>query len=137
MATDSIGVQRRRFVSICQIESDINKRPSHPLNRPPGEWQHLAELTSSLLQSCPPVRSSVLSFAYPIITAHLQTISQQQQVDGKGRQKRQWPPSANQPVESFILSVLSEVSATINLFLMRRIVYNLYNFFAKIGCRCM
>lgn len=111
MTANNIGVQIRRFVAVCQSESDPARGSSHPFNRPLGEWQHLTELTASLIQSCPPVRASVLNFTYPIVVAHLQNISQQQQIsaDGKTQPKRKSQSTPNPPVEKFILSVFSEV----------------------------
>ncbi|VDL64450.1 unnamed protein product [Hymenolepis diminuta] len=107
MSAEGVGVLLRRFVAICQREADINAR-SHPLNRPPGEWSHLSEDLTTLLQSCPPSRLAILSFVHPIIVAYLQSISQKP-VDSSSPLKRKSLPSAA-PVESFILNVLAAVS---------------------------
>uniref|UniRef100_A0A5K3F6N8 HECT domain-containing protein n=1 Tax=Mesocestoides corti TaxID=53468 RepID=A0A5K3F6N8_MESCO len=120
MMSNNIGAQLRRFVSICQSEADSNSRLTHPLNRAPGEWQHLSELITSLLHTCPPARSAILSFVYPIVGAHLQSITQlqqqqqQMQVDNQTRQERRWLPPPNQPSENFILSILSAAGDVCN-----------------------
>lgn len=113
MSTNNIGVLLRRFVAVCQTEADINTRPSHPLSRPPGEWPHLSDLLSAILQSCPPSRLAVLSFMHPIVVAHLQSIYLTYK-SGKGDnispQKRRCQPSISpSPPEAFILDVLSAV----------------------------
>ncbi|VDM16244.1 unnamed protein product [Hydatigera taeniaeformis] len=111
MSANSIGAQLRRFVAICQSEADPNTRLSHPLNRSPAEWSHLSDLLCSLLKSCPPSRSAILSFIHPIVVAHLQAISTHQQsqiVEGVSPQKRRWQPPLVLPSEAFITAVLAE-----------------------------
>ncbi|CDS43714.1 conserved hypothetical protein [Echinococcus multilocularis] len=111
MSANSIGAQLRRFVAICQSEADPNTRLPHPLNRSPAEWSHLSDLLSSLLQSCPPARSAILSFLHPIVVAHLQAISTHQQsqiIEGVSPQKRRWQPPLVLPSEAFIMAILTE-----------------------------
>lgn len=110
MSVENTGVLLRRFVALCQRESDIPQR-SHPLNRSPAEWSRLEEDLSQLLLLCPPSRLAILSFTHPIIVAHLQSISQKPPENDSPMKRKN---ISHTPPEAFILSVLANVSSWIS-----------------------